>query len=58
MKKRAIGLIIGFTLGNFGWQAFQDQQWKEALKLSFFQAAAVAVSAHCFGKAQNDKEEN
>ena len=47
-----IGLILGFTLGNFGWQAFQDQQWKEALRLSFFQAIAIAATAHVFSREQ------
>jgi hypothetical protein len=38
---RFLWIIAAFALGNFFWQALTEQNWHEALKLSFFQATPV-----------------
>lgn len=34
-------VIIGFTVGNFGWQLLAGRDWMVAVDRSYFQAVAV-----------------
>lgn len=42
MSATAVAACIGYTIGNFLWQAFKkEKDWEEAIKMSFFQIIAV-----------------
>jgi hypothetical protein len=43
MLSTAIGVTVGLTLANFGWQAFNEKRWDKAVERSFFQLSAVTA---------------
>ena len=43
LKRRAISLLIGFVLANFGFQLVTKSDWERAADRSFFQAIALVT---------------